>query len=119
MEQYHFLEFVKNLLFLLMMHENIKPSNDFAVPYYAYATMSAVSVSANSYVNKTLTFSSSVEWRHMVITAEFQADGAMVNITPYSGTVAYVTVVNHKTTAISGMLRVRALMSVNVTMSLS
>ncbi|MBQ5896609.1 MAG: hypothetical protein IIW75_08630 [Bacteroidaceae bacterium] len=102
-----------------MVNENIKPSNDFAVPYYAYATMSAVSVAANSYVNKTLTFSSSVSWSKIVITAEFQANGAMVNITPYSDTVAYVTVVNHKTSAISGTLRVRALMPANVTMSLS
>lgn len=102
-----------------MVNENIKPTNDFAVPYYAYATMSAINVAANSYVNKTLTFSSSVEWKKIVITAEFQANGAMVNITPYSGNVAYVTVVNHKTSAISGTLRVRALMSANVTMSLS
>lgn len=102
-----------------MVNENIKPSNDFVVPYYAYATMSSVSVAASSYVNKTLTFSSSVDWKKIVITAEFQTDGAMVNIAPYSGTVAYVTVVNHKTSAISGTLRVRALMSANVTMSLS
>ena len=102
-----------------MINENIKPSNDFAVPYYAYKELSAVSVPANSYVNKTLTFSPSIDWHNTVITAEFQQAGGMTNISPVSGTSAYVTVVNHTSSAISGILRVRALASRNITMSLS
>lgn len=103
-----------------MINENIKPSNDFAVPYYVYKELSGISVPANSYVNKTLTFSSSIEWGLAVITAEFQINGAMTNIVPKSATSAYVTVVNHTSSAIVGILRVRALLSVpNVTMTLS
>lgn len=102
-----------------MVNENIKPSNDFAVPYYAYAQLGSVLVAANSYVNKTLTFSPSIDWRNTVITAEFQQPGAMTNISPVSGASAYVTVVNHTSSAISGWLRVRALLSKNTTMSLS
>lgn len=102
-----------------MINENIKPSNDFAVPYYAYTELSGISVPASSYVNKTLTFSRSIEWSNIVITAEFQVNGATTNIDPVSETSAYVTVVNH-TSAIVGVLRVRALLSIpNVTMTLS
>ena len=103
-----------------MVNENIKPSNDFAVPYYAYKELSGILVPANSYVNKTLTFSSSIEWKLTVITAEFQINGATTNIVPLSGTTAYATVVNHTSSAILGILRVRALLSVpNVTMTIS
>lgn len=103
-----------------MVNENIKPSNDFAVPYYAYKDLSGISVPANSYVNKTLTFSSGIDWHNTVITAEFQQVGTITNIDPLSGTSAYVTVVNHTSSAIVGMLRVRALLSVpNVTMTIS
>lgn len=102
-----------------MINENIKPSIDFAVPYYAYVGISAFSVPANSYVNKTLTFSSGIDWGNIVITAEFQQAGAMTNIDPASETSAYVTVVNHTSSAISGILRVRVLSSRNITMTLS
>ena len=103
-----------------MVNENIKPSNDFAVPYYAYKELSGITVPANSYVNKTLTFSRSIDWHITVITAEFQVSGAMTNIAPLSETSAYVTVVNHTSSAIVGILRVRALLSIpNVTMTLS
>ena len=103
-----------------MINENIKPSNDFAVPYYAYKELSGISVPANSYVNKELTFSSGIDWKNIVITAEFQINGATTNIAPQNGTFAYVTVVNHTSSAIVGILRVRALLSVpNVTMTLS
>ena len=103
-----------------MINENIKPSNDFAVPYYAYTELSGISVPAFSYVNKTLTFSSGIDWGNIVITAEFQINGATTNIVPQSETLAYVTVVNHTSSAIVGILRVRALLSVpNVTMTLS
>lgn len=102
-----------------MVNENIKPSNDFAVPYYAYKDLSGVSVPANSYINKTLTFSPSINWQTTVITSEFQAAGAMTNISPISGSSAYVTVVNHTSSAISGILRVRALLSGNTTMTIS
>lgn len=102
-----------------MINENIKPSIDFAVPYYAYVGTSALSVPANSYINKTLTFSPACDWARMVITAEFQQAGAMVNISPVSGSKAWVTVVNHTSSAISGFLRVRALLSGELTMTIS
>lgn len=103
-----------------MINENIKPSNDFAVPYYAYKELSGITVPANSYVNKALTFSSNIVWGITVITAEFQINGAMTNIVPLSENSAYVTVVNHTSSAIVGILRVRALLSVpNVTMTIS
>lgn len=102
-----------------MINENIKPSNDFAVPYYSYKELSGITVPANSYVNKTLSFSPSINWKTTVITSEFQVAGAMTNISPISGASAYVTIVNHTSSAISGILRVRALLSGNTTMSLS
>lgn len=102
-----------------MINENIKPSNAFSLPYYAYAEKSPVSVATNSYVNRTLQFSSAISWKDIVITAEYQQPGAMVNISPVNGTSCYVTIVNHTSSAISGILRVRALLSVNVTMSIS
>ena len=102
-----------------MINENIKPSNDFAVPYYSYIDKTGITVNASTYTNRTLTFSPSIDWQHTVITAEFQAAGAMTNINPVSGTSAYVTVVNHTSSAISGILRVRALSSRNITMTLA
>lgn len=102
-----------------MVNENIKPSNDFAVLYYAYAQLGSVLVAANSYVNKTLTFSQGINWKEVVITSEFQQPGAMTNISPVNASRAYVTIVNHTSSAISGWLRVRALSAVNATMTLS
>lgn len=102
-----------------MIKEHIKPSINFAVPYYAFTEMSGVSVPANSYVIKTLTFSANVNWKTVVITAELQYMGATVNISPQSETLAYVTVVNHTSSAITGILRIRALVANNMTMSIS
>lgn len=103
-----------------MVNENIKPSNDFAVPYYSYTELSGVTVPANSYINKALIFSSPINWKNMVITSEFQQVGAMTNISPVNGSSAYITVVNHTSSAIYGIIRVRALLPApNITMSIS
>ena len=102
-----------------MIQEHAKPSDDFIAPYYAYTEQSGVSVPANSYINKTLRFSNGVNWGTMIITSEFQQAGAMTNISPVNATGGYITVVNHTSSAISGVLGVRALLSGNVTMSIS
>lgn len=102
-----------------MVKEKIKPSDTIACPYYAYKDKASVTVAANSYVNLTLGFSTPIDWSTCVITSEFQSDGCITDINPVNASQAKVSVTNHTGSSKTGIVRVRALLSVNATMTLT
>lgn len=102
-----------------MIKEKIKPSVAIDCPHYLYVDKSNVTVAANSYTYLTLTFSSGVFWDKQVICSLFQTDGCTTNVCPSTGTTARIYIKNHTGSSKTGILRVMALLSVDVTATLS
>lgn len=101
-----------------MVKEKPQETLDFPFPYYAYAEKN-LTVPANSEVYLTLTFSSSIAWGNLMITALIQTGSCYVNIQPSNATRAYIRVWNYAGSSLTGTVRVMALLPVNATISLS